>query len=278
MMARAFRWHVCMILLCAPGSVALAAGGDPIDAAFILDAGTFFMSTDTRVRVDGERTGVLGTDFNFDETFGLGDADRFRIDAFWRLADRHALRAMYFENERSGTRSVMRDLRFGDQTFPVGATASARSEFTVAQLSYDYAFVKRENYELAGSLGVHMLDIHLSLDGTVSAQDGSLSRTIEASARTSAPLPVVGLRGIWQWPARFYVTAQAQYFYLRADPYSGRIADLKAALVWQATDHVGIGLGYNEFALRFDVDDEERFSGRLRWDYSGPVAFVSIMF
>ncbi len=85
-----------------------------------MDAGTFFMSQDTEVRVDGELTGEVGTEINFDETFGIGDFDRFRVDGLWRINDRHLIRGMYFENNRSGTRTIDRDINFGDETYPVG--------------------------------------------------------------------------------------------------------------------------------------------------------------
>jgi hypothetical protein len=259
-------------------AVADADERNPLDANVIVDAGWFFLSTDTRVRVDGETTGTRGTDFDYDDTFGLGDFDRFRAEAFWRFADRHAIRAMYFENNRSTTENISRDISFGDETFPVGATVTARSELTVAQLAYDYAFLRRDSYEIAGSIGLHMLDLGLSLDGTITAQGGSVSETIGDDATTTAPLPVVGLRGVWRLPHDFYLTAQLQYFYIQLDPYEGTLTDLKAALVWQATDHLGIGVGYNDFRFRFDLDDEGNFSGRLRWNYGGAIAFASFMF
>lgn len=251
---------------------------NPLDATFIVDAGGFFMSTDTRVRVDGETTGSRGTDVDYDDTFGLGDFDRFRAEAFWRFADRHAIRVMYFENNRSSTRSLTQDIRFGDETFPVDTPVTAHSELTVAQVAYDYAFLRRDRYELAGSIGAHMLDLGLSLSTTIPEQGGSAPRAVREDATTTAPLPVLGLRGVWRLPHNFYLTAQAQYFYIDFDPYKGSLTDLKAALVWQATNHLGIGVGYNDFQFRFDIDDEGDFNGRLRWNYGGALAFASFMF
>ena len=256
---------------------ASAEDRDPLAARVILDVGEFFLSTDTRVRVDGETTGRVGTDLDYDDTFGLGDFDRFRVDALWRIARRHSIRAMYFENNRSSTRNITRDIHFGDETFPVGASVTSSSELTVAQLSYDYAFLRRERYELAGSIGVHMLDIGLSLNATLTGPSGSVSAVGE-NATTTAPLPVLGLRAAWRLPHNLYLTAQLQYFQIEFDPYSGSLTDLKATLVWQATDHFGIGVGYNDFGFRFDLEDEGHFNGRLRWNYGGAIAFVSFVF
>ena len=255
-----------------------AAEGNPLAARFIVDTGWFLMSTDTRVRLDGETPGERGTEVNYDDTFGLGDFDRFRVDALWRIANRHVLRGMYFENNRSSTRNIEREIEFGDETYPVGASVTAGSDLTVIQLLYDYAFLRRDNYELAGGIGLHMLDAGLSLAATLTTQGGAVTRSAVEEASTDVPLPVLGLRGVWRLPHNFYVSAQVQYFYVEFDPYSGSLTDLMATLVWQATDHFGIGVGYNDFGFRFDIDDEDKFNGRLRWRYGGVVAFASFMF
>jgi hypothetical protein len=271
------------MLLIAAGSCCLSeaassADRDPLDAKFIVDIGAFLMSTDTRVRVDGETTGSRGTDVDYDDTFGLHDSDRFRAEAFWRIGERHAIRGMYFKSDRSATRRISREINFGDQTFPLGASVTAGSDLTIAQLSYDYAFLRRDAYELAGSAGLHVMDLGLNLSATITGNNGSVSRVIAEDASTTAPLPVVGLCGVWRLPHNFYLGAQAQYFYISLDPYSGSLADLKADLVWQATDHFGIGVGYNDFRFRFDIEDNGKFNGRLRWNYGGALVFASFMF
>jgi hypothetical protein len=269
---------VCSMLGVAHAAEETAVERNPLDTKVIGDVGYFFLSTDMRVRVDGETSDVVGSDVDFDDTFGIGDFDRFRADLLWRIKPRHLLRAMYFKNNRHAIRSIERDVTFQDETFPVGATVDAHSDLTVAQLSYEYAFLRRENYELAGGIGVHYVDLGLSLGASISAQGNQASRRADANASSNAPLPVLGLRWMWRLPHDFYVGAQLQYFYLDFDPYKGSLTDLKASVVWQATDHVGIGLGYNDFGFRFDISDRGNFDGRLRWNYGGAMAFATFMF
>ncbi len=266
------------LFTCCMLGTAQADERNPLEARFIVDAGYFFLSTDMRVRVDGETTETAGSDVDFDDTFGIGDFDRFRAEAAWRIAPRHALRAMYFQNNRHATRSIERDVEFQDQTFPLGATVNASSQLTVAQLSYDYAFLRRAKYEIAGGIGIHYIDMGLNLDATVTAQGSQASRSLDAGATTAAPMPVLGLRGLWRLSDAFYISAQLQYFYLEFDPYSGSLIDLKASVVWQLADHVGVGLGYNDFGFRFDIEDRRDFDGRLRWNYGGAFAFATVMF
>jgi hypothetical protein len=254
------------------------AADDPLQARFVLDAGWFLLSTDTHVRLDGETNESVGTEVDFDESFGIGDTDRLRVDAMWRFAKRHAIRGMYFQNDRSGSRDLSRDVSFGDEVFPGGTTVTGKSEFSVAQLSYDYAFLQRENYEIAGGIGLHMLDVRFGLDATVIGEGGSPDRSLSQTASTQAPLPVLGLRGVWRLSDRLYASALMQYFYIDFDKYTGSLADLKAQIVWQLAPHIGLGIGYNDFRFRFDVDDPGNFEGRLRCGYGGALAFASVTF
>jgi hypothetical protein len=255
-----------------------AAESGPLADSWILDVGGFFLSTDTRVRVNGEMSGTTGSDIDFEDTFGIGDNDRLRIDARWRFGQRHAIRGMYFDNNRSASRNIERDIQFGDQRFPVGVNVSASSELTVVQLSYDYAFVQTPQYEIAAGLGLHMLDAALSLSAELTSSGGTMSSQVDERAATQAPLPVVGLRGLWRLSENVYVTAAAQYFYVDLDAYTGSLTDLSASLVWDITRRVGIGVGYDDFQMQFDVEDAGNFNGRLRWSYGGALAFLSLKF
>jgi hypothetical protein len=248
----------------------------PLDAKVIVDLGGFFTSTDLRVRLDGEG-GNTGDSVDFDETFGLDEYETFRLDAQWRVKGRHSIRGTYFQNNRSATREIDRDIDFGDETYPLGTETTARWNLRVMQVSYDYAFKREVNYELAAGIGIHMLDAELGLDATITGGGGTASRQLSQKGSTDAPLPVLGLRGAWRLPHNFYATAQAQFFYLDVDDYRGGLSDLKANIVWQATPHFGVGLGYNDFRFRFNVD-KRLFDGRLRWNYGGAMAFASFVF
>jgi len=269
----------------AAGLLAIAANAEaqeqrnPLDASFIVDAGYFFLSTDMRVRVNGEtKQDTEGSDVNYDDTFGIGDFDRFRVDGLWRFADRHSIEATYFQNNRSASRSIDKDIEFKGELYPVGADVAAQSNLAIAEVSYQYAFMRRENYEIAAGLGVYYLDLKLKLDATVAVNGQTNTRNLDTSASTQAPLPVIGVRGTWRLPHNMYIDAHAQYLYIDYDPYKGRLVDLKASFVWQCTDHVGIGIGYDDFRFRFDIADRPRFDGTLKWNYGGALAFATVMF
>src|SRR5678815_1537442 len=87
-----------------------ASDRNPLESRFIVDVGYFFLSTDMRVRVDGETADDVGSDIDYDDTFGIGDFDRFRADGLWRIAPRHLIRAMYFQNNRHAERAISREV------------------------------------------------------------------------------------------------------------------------------------------------------------------------
>lgn len=272
--------RVVLIAVLGIASAGLAQADEnnnPLDSTLVVDVGGFFLSTDINVRLDGESTNLVGDEIDYDDTFGVGDFERVRLDAMWRIKGKHSLRGTYFSNDRTASNELSRDINFGDETYPVGATVKARSKLEVLQISYDYVFKRRENYELAAGIGVHMLDMSLGLDATVTTAGGSAQRELSERGATAAPLPTLGLRGVWRLPHNFYVTALAQYFYIDFDDYVGSLSDLKATLVWQASEHVGVGLGYNDFRFRMKLD-KDRFDGRLGWDYGGAMAFVSVTY
>jgi len=249
---------------------------NPLNATAVVDMGGFFLSTDIRVRLDGEG-GMVGDPIDFDDTFGIDRFQRFRIDGLWRIKGKHSIRGTYFKNDRTGTNELSRDINFGDETYPLGATTTARWQLEVMQVSYDYAFKRSDKYELAAGVGLHVLHANLGMDATITGAGGSVSRELSESGSTGAPLPVLGLRGIWRLPHDFYFTAQAQYFYIDYNEYNGSLSDLKTTIVWQATPRFGVGLGYNDFRFRFDLD-KQLFDGRLRWNYGGAMAFASLAF
>ena len=256
------------VLAIVGSGTAFADGFDPLNDRFSLSLGTFLLHTATTIRVDG--TTGRGTELDTSRDLGLQDTDRFRVDGYWRFADRHKLRVLYFDATSSASRTLARDIDVGDTIFPVNLTVDSRFETRVAELAYEYAFLRRDNYEVTGTFGIH--DLRFKLD--VSATQNN-TQTVQAAreADASGPLPVIGLRGVWRFNPKLYLDAQAQFFKISIDPYDGRLEDYNLSLVWTPFRHVGIGAGYNEFVTRLDVS-ADRFDGHLRWRYGGARIFV----
>ena len=243
---------------------------------FQFSLGSFILKSDTRVSVDGKI--LEGDKVDWEKTFGDTDATRFRIDGFWRFADRHKVRMLWFNNSSTGSKTFERDIEWDDVVYPASAKIKGEFNFDIYELAYEYAFLRREKYELTGTFGIHYTDLALSLKGrgTIEGQE-PVSGSIKREASVGAPLPVFGLRGLWNLSRDFWLDASVQYFALSIDQYDGSITDYKAVVMWQPKKWLGIGAGYNKFAVDLDIDTSN-FKGSLDWNYSGPMIFYSVAF
>jgi hypothetical protein len=243
---------------------------------FNIALGTFIVNQDTTLRLDGD-AGEQGRDIDWERNFGDGDVNRFRLDAYWRFAERHRLRALVFSASRNGSRTFDEDITWGGETFPASATVEGEVKFSVYELAYEYAFMRRESFELAASIGVHYTDYEATLGATVTGSGGAVDRRIERRGSIGAPLPVVGVRGTWLLSQTFSIDASGQFFSLSYGDIDGNVQDYRVLLNWQPSRWVGLGIGYDHFS--FDVTvDSSNFRGKMDWAYHGPMIFYSVSF
>ena len=269
------------VLACAALSLGAAAPAVAEDAPNVLEdswhlaLGSFMLDSDTEVQLNGDTQS--GSAVDWENTFGDDSLTRFRIDGQWRFADRHKARFMWFSSSRSRSETLEEEIDWGDQTFPVNAKVKGEFDFDVYELAYEYAFLRRESYELSGSIGLHYTELSMSLAAKASSSGGTLQTDIKEEGSVGAPLPVIGLRGLWQLPHNFWIDAQAQFFALTIDEYDGNLQDYKVVVAWQPKRWFGLGLGYNHFTVDVDVD-ADRFDGSLDWTYKGPMLSYSAVF
>jgi hypothetical protein len=248
-----------------------AEAGNPLNDTVSVSLGTFLLNTKTKIRVDGETT--TGNEFDADKDLGLNDSDRVRIDGYWRMTPRQKIRVLYFSTDNSATKRLQRDIEIGDQFYPVDLEVKAGMKTTVTAVSYEFDFLQSDKYELGVTGGIHNLKFDFHIAATGNGQNVSQS----SSADANGPLPVVGVHGVWRLGDKWFFDAGAQFFRINIDPYSGRVADYTADFNWQATDHFGIGAGWNSFVTKVDVNGGQ-FDGSLRWAYGGARIFVTASF
>jgi len=246
-----------------------------LDDRFAATLGSFILEADTKLRLDGESG--EGTEVNWEDSFGGGDATRFRVDGAWRFADRHKVRGMWFNFSQTRSAEFNREVNWGDVTFPVDATIEGLYEFDIYELAYEYAFLRRENLELSGSFGLHLAQFKVRLSAEVDTGSGSGTREIGDEGKLNAPLPVIGGRAIWRISGDFWLDAMIQFFALEYENVDGRLIDTRIGVLWQPKDWGGIGIGYNRFDMDVDVH-RERFTGKIDWIYDGPQIFYSVSF
>jgi len=268
-------------LLCAGAISAAHAQMSPAQAllnnTFVGSLGGFVVSTDTTARLNGSSS--TNPDIDFDQTFGNGsDSTRIRADLLWRITPAHHLRFLYFDDRTNRSRVIDRNVQWGDYTFQAGGLVEAETKFRIFELAYEYAFLRQPDFELSGTLGVHYMDLKTRLSGnaTISNGQGGVSAAGSASKDSSVPLPlpVVGIRAGWAVAPQIYLEGQGQFFKANIGDYDGRVTDLRASATWMFSPGFGVGLGYNKFITKVDVD-KTSFNGAARVGYSGLQLFVT---
>ena len=263
-------------LFAASGAVR-AEAPNLLDAPFYASLGTFIVNTDTNLRLDGETQGEFlpGTPVDWEKNFGDGDSTRFRLDGYWRFAERHKVRMMFFNSSTSGSKTIDREIDWNGEVFPVDAKVKGEMSFNIIELAYEYAFMRRDNFELTGTAGLHYVDFSAKLSANVN--NGEVTQKVQEDGSVGAPLPVFGGRALWHMGGDFWLDASAQWFALSIDEYDGSLTDLRLAVMWQPMKWAGVGVGYNRFKVDVDVN-KDKFNGNLNWTYSGPQIFYSVGF
>ena len=261
----------------AQSAPATSAAQGVLDATFVFNLGGFLVNTDTKARLNG--SSASNPEVDFDRTFGkASDETRIRADALWRITPTHHLRFLYFDNTIDRSRVISENIKWGDLEFQAGANVLSQTEFKIVELAYEYAFMRRPGFELAGSVGVHYMDLSLGLSGsaTLTNPDGTVSTSAVRSKSSSVPvpLPVIGVRAAWAVSPQWLVDVQGQVFKAKFDEYDGRVTDLRASATWMYSPHFGVGLGYNTFITKVDVD-KASYNGRVHVGYSGLQLFLT---
>jgi hypothetical protein len=265
---------------CTAGS-ALAQSTTPAQGlltdSWVFNLGGFVVNSDLTANLNGQFS--QNPEVDFDETFDRGnDATRVRGDVLWRITPTHHLRLMYFNNSNERSKVLAAPIKWGDYTFQAGSNVNFKHEMEVIELAYEYAFMRQPTYEVSASLGVHYTDTTIQLDGTaiITNPDGTTRTESRATKNSSvaAPLPVIGLRGAWAVAPQWVLDAQVQYFGLSYDEYDGSWSDVRLGATWMFSRNFGVGLGYNYFSSKVDVE-KASFNGRLKTSYSGLQAYLT---
>jgi hypothetical protein len=272
----------CLFLMVGNSALAQTAVTDaPADALLhsdvVVNLGSFIYNTNVKASLNGRS--VTNPDIDFDDTFGKDkDSTRARLDALWRINPNHHLHFQYFDNTTTRTRALDKTINWGDSSYQAGATVQAKFKTTVANISYEYAFMHTPTYEITASAGVHYMDISLGLSGTASVTDanGKVTQGTFSSkqASTPAPLPVIGLRGAWVVAPNWYLDAHVQSFKVKIGDIDGNWTDLGTSATWMYNRNFGLGLGYNRFSAKLDAK-KVSFNGTMRMSYGGFQLFAT---
>ena len=240
---------------------------------FKFTAGAFFPLNNTQVQV-GRNSTDTGTEIDLEDDLGFSKSSVSFLSTFeWRISRRSRLGFEYFNLDRTSSKTLERDITFGDNTYNVNARISAYFNVQIARIAYGYAFLSKPKYEAGLLIGSHVMfvDLGLRLEG-----EGQ-SLEYRDSFNFTAPLPDVGVWGEFVLGKRFGLYVNANYLAIKIDNIDGRILSYNLSLLYNVHKNFSLTAGYT--GLNFKIDTvRERLNGYLKWGYNGPTLTAAYTF
>jgi len=250
----------------------------PGEERFKFIAGWFLPAFDTDVRIDD--TTSEGDNVSLGDDLGVDQDQSGGIFGFeWRMADRHRLSASYSKFTQTATRVIDEQIEIGDEVYPVDATLRTRWQIELIPITYSYSFLKADNYELAGTFGVHWDKISLSLNGSTSLSNDDLTATADANA--DLPLPLIGLRYDYHFSDSWSAGLTGSFFSIEFGEdtleASGSLWNVRAYTEYRFGGRFGAGLALDAFKFNIEAD-KPRLAGEYKYDYWGPQLYLTARF
>ncbi|WP_440225191.1 hypothetical protein ACQQ2N_08045 [Dokdonella sp. MW10] len=255
-------------------AAAVAAALAPVaaradDDTFAITISAFRPTSETQV--SAYAPDVMGQRVDFEDSFDLAkERTRPRVDGMFRIAERHRILFNYYNLARRNSAVLDEDISFDGQDFSIDTEVTAKFKFSLATLSYEYAFVETPKLTVGGAIGVHWAEAKAS----IAADDETL---LEARTQAKGGSPAIGLRFLStpneQWRFGGYVQA----FKANISDIDGQFVRAGVLAEYRFLKGVGVQLGYDWFNLDADYR-KTSWNGNLDLTIRGPHAGMTFAF
>lgn len=255
---------------------AIGAAPDP-DGRFWIRGAAFYPVVDTDVRVDDLRVNAVGTNIDFERDLDFDTREALpSVSAGMALGRNWRIVADFYRVSRRRTASLDEDVEFDGVLYPAGTSARGGFRSDILRLSVGRALVKRPSFELGASLGAHVTSFTVSLAGATSPAP-STPAPARRRREVLAPLPTLGLYAEWGLAPKLDLSARVDALRLELGDFDGRLINAEASLAYRLSRGISAGLLWRHVRYRLDVEKTD-WSGRLRYGFSGPGAFLQARF
>jgi hypothetical protein len=240
--------------------------------------GAFWQTFETKVRLNGETAD--GTDIDWEKDLGLDrNLTVGQLGGFYRFGDHSRLDLTYVPWKRENTRTIDRDIQWGDVIYEAGATLNTKAKVQMLNIIYRYSFFNngKVTFGLNGGVSSLWSDVSLSGEGTVSG-GGTASGTIAKSSKVIFPIPVLGVHFDMTLMKRLIWKAEGNFFAATISGYDGNINVLSTSIVYFPARNVGVGAGFASNMYTVTKSGDNGAEVRVRYGFSGVTAFAQFVF
>jgi hypothetical protein len=256
------RYHLAFATLALAAATPALAAGDVIkggEETFKITVGGLIGSTDPSVGLNG--TADDGTLIDFGANGG-GSVSALVVSGDWRFARKHRVSALWYGTSRSNTFSLADDVIIGDTTIPAGASLTPRVRNSSFFVNYRYSFVKNDNVEIAGLLGLY--GTNFRFDITAAGFPGEPNRTFERDASTTLPLPLIGASLDWYITPRWTFGTTLSGLAAKIGDVRGSTWVFTASTDYMILKNFGVGIAYMHSVIDADVT-KDNFNGSINY-------------
>ena len=223
---------------------------------------------------------VPGTEVSLEDVLGLKpNLQSIDLEATWRISKKQLLTLGYFGLRRSATKTLEDTVHWGDSTYAAGATIDGSSDLSYYGITYRYYFWRKTRWELGAGLGIDALDISASLAVQVAASGGGFKDSAQKSGGFTAPAPMLGVYGDWEFAPRFYLRGALQYLYInKVESYGGYVTDDRLVVEWYPLHNYGLGLMYHYVGFRITKDFSSGDALQFTYALQGPAFYLTAAF
>ncbi len=195
----------------------------------------------------------------------------------WRFSERWALNASFNRFDSSGDNVVTDSFNWEGVEYPVGALVTSNLQADAYIVDVSYAFIKQDNKEFGGGIGLHAFDLSASVDGAI--QIGDL---IEPFASDSQELlaPVPNLRLYYLHAFNPKVSAHIRGGWLSAsyEDYDGAFTYAAASVEYRFNPRFGAGIGYQYTKVDVEHDKGDGEVTEFDVEFDGFQAYLTYSF
>lgn len=239
---------------------------------FNIRVGAFYGEPDGKFGVEIPPLPEVGIDF---KDIGLDDNDWNGYASFgWRFGEKWGLVLEYAAVDTDGNLTAFREVELpGDEVIPVGAALDSNLKTDFYTLRFTRSFIRDDRKEVGVFAGLTYADLEASVSASILVDD-VLATFGPAKAEIDAPLPSLGVYGIYGFTPRLSATGHLGWVGAEIGDYSGQIWTGLAALDFRVTRNLGLGIGYTLFNVDIDEDkNDEKVS--FDYDLNGVAAYLT---
>jgi hypothetical protein len=243
----------------------------PITDLFAFRASFFHATVNTDLRLDPPGDPLGGTALSGARDLGFKPSENDGMaELMFRLRDRNRIRADFLELDQSGSTALERPfVQFGNQVFNRGDVVNASLQWRIMGLTWTYAIIQNDRFELGAGLGVHAMD--LDVRGSVAARFASYETSVAAAVPTPA------IETVWRITRRISLTARGEYLRTTINGTFGSLGDFHADAQFRWVPNFSVGAGYSVTQLELDSLTQSN-PGLAAVRLRGPEIFVRASF